>query len=624
MNTRTPAPPGPGVPPDPGARPGFFLRFIQLAGPYWCSDDKWKAISLTTALVILTIFQVASPVVLNFWNQQLFDCLEQRRMDRFVFLVGAFGLIILANLAVTTTHMAVKRKLQIGWRQWLTATVLNSWMTEGRHYQVTHIAGDHDNPDGRIAEDIRVTTEAALDLAHSLFYCLLLLISFTQILWTLSGPGEIVLGGVPITLPGHLVWVALVYAAIGSSVALWLGRPLVRAVNNRQTREANFRFGLVRAREHSEAIALIRGENDERRRFFDLFSALAAAWQRQTAALTRITMFSSSWSVLSLVFPVLIAAPRYIIGSITLGSLMQTAQAFQQMEGALSWPIDNLGRAAEWKASAGRILGLHDALNEVASDVAMPGDQKITVEISENATLSFDRLAVHDPGDKVIISDFTAIINPGERVLISGDPGAAVKLFKVVAELWPWGGGRVGLPHGASIFFMPQRPYLPIGPLRHAICYPAGPDAFDTHQVTAALTSVGLEDLVPRLEESASWEKLLTAGDQQRLGFARLLLHRPDWIFIQEATDAMDPEGEELMMKLIHSEFPEATVLTVGYHVALESYHQRKLVLVRAPDGLVLIADRRKAPRPLRSKIGPGRFYSQLLKLFRSEVGGSA
>lgn len=543
-------------------------------------------------------------------------------MGRFVLLVGALGVIILANLAVTTTHMAVKRKLQIGWRQWLTASVLDSWMTAGRHYQVTHIAGDHDNPDGRIAEDIRVSTEAALDLAHSLFYCLLLLISFTQILWSLSGPPEIALGGVELYLPGHLVWVAVVYAAIGSSVALWLGRPLVRAVNYRQTCEANFRFGLVRAREHSEAIALIRGEADERRRFSGLFGALAAAWQKQTHALTRITMFSASWSVLSMAFPVLIAAPRYIGGSISLGSLMQTAQAFQQMEGALSWPIDNLGRAAEWKASAERILGLYEPLVELASEVGMPDDQRIAVGQSDLATLSFDSLTVRDPDGRVIISDFSASIATGERVLISGDPGAAVKLFKVVAQLWPWGGGRVGLPRGASIFFMPQRPYLPIGSLKGAISYPAAPDAFDQHEVTAALTSVGLEDLLSRLDESNSWEKVLTAGDQQRLGFARLLLHRPDWIFIQEATDAMDPDGEEHMMKLIHSEFPDATVLTVGYHVALESYHQRKLVLVKATDGLVLIADRRKAPRPSRSKIGPGRFYSQLLKLFRSEVTG--
>jgi len=299
---------------------------------------------------------------------------------------------------------------------------------------------------------------------------------------------------------------------------------------------------------------------------------------------------------------------------------MQTAQAFQQMEGALSWPIDNLGRAAEWKASAERVLGLYDALQELAGDVAQPDGHRVTISKADESVLYFRDLAVHDPDDRIIISDFSAEIRAGERVLISGDPGAAVKLFKVVAELWPWGGGEVAMPAGASIFFMPQRPYLPIGSLRGTVSYPASPDQFEPREVEAALVSVGLEELVARLDESASWEKTLTAGDQQRLGFARLLLHRPNWIFIQEATDAMDPEGEEDMMRLIHAEFPEATVLTVGYHVALESYHQRKLVLVRAPDGLVLIADRRKAPRPSKSKIGPGRFYSQLLKLLGKEV----
>ncbi len=601
--------------PPTGGTAGFFFRFLRLAGPYWQSEEKWKAGALTAALVLLTVCQVVSPVLLNLWSQKLFDSLEERLMDRFLFWVGMLGLIILGNLVVTTTHMAVKRQLQIGWRKWLTHTVVDQWMTQGRHYQVTHLIGDHDNPDGRIAEDIRIGTEYALNLAHSLFYCLLLLISFTEILWSLSGPSLVRLGSIELYLPGHLVWIALLYAAIGSSVALWLGRPLVRAVNKRQTYEANFRFGLVHARENSEAIALIRGEEDERRRFIDLFADVAMGWGRQTRALVRITMFTASWSVLSTAFPILVAAPRYIAGTITLGILMQTAQAFQQMEGALSWPIDNLGLGAEWKASVERVLGLHHALVEIEEEVSHSDEYRILVGRGDRPVLAFDNLSVHDPDDKVVISDFSAEVKQGERVMISGDPGAAVKLFKVVAELWPWGHGRVDLPSDAMIFFMPQRPYLPIGSLRSAISYPAAPDAFDEREVNAALKSVGLEHLLERLDEKQSWEKVLTAGDQQKLGFARLLLHRPNWIFIQEATDALDPVSEEDMMRLVLAEFPEATVLTVGYHTALEAYHQRKLVLVRAPDGLILIADRRKVARPLRSKVGPGRFYSQLLKL---------
>jgi len=599
-------------------RRGFIRRLISLAGPYWRTEEKWTAWALTGGLVVLTLAQVVSPILLNLWSERLFDALEQRSMRRFTLMIGALVVIIVANMVITTTHLNLKRRLQLGWRRWVTRKILDEWMAAGRHYQITNMAGDHDNPDGRVAEDVRIATEYAIDLAHSLFYCLLLLVSFTKILWSLSGPGEFIFFDTPVSIPGHLVWVALVYAIVGTSVALLLGRPLVRAVNSRQTMEANFRFGLVHARENSEAIALIHGEVDERRRFTNLFTTVAEAWKRQTTALIHIFMFTSSYSVLSTAFPIIIAAPRYIGGVITLGVLMQTAQAFQQMEAALSWPIDNLSKVAEWKASVERVLGLHSALSHLEETMSAAHRQAITVEPADRPALVFQNLSVTNPDGHAVISDFNAEIAPGERVLISGDPGAAVKLFKVVAGLWPWGQGRVQLPSDASIFFMPQRPYLPIGRLRSAVSYPASPETFDDVQLTAALSAVDLEHLAARLETPETWEKVLTAGEQQRLGFARLLLHRPNWIFIQEATDALDPEGEEDMMRLVQAEFPLATVLTVGYHTSLEAYHHRKLVLVRSADGLVLIEDRRKIERPDDKRKKPRQLYDQFIKMLRS------
>jgi len=605
-------------------RRGFIRRLISLAGPYWKTDQKWTAWSLTGGLIVLTVAQVIAPIMLNLWSEHLFDALEQRSMGRFVAMIGVLMLIILGNMTVTTTHLNLRRRLQLGWRRWVTRKILDEWMSAGRHYQITNMVGDHDNPDGRVAEDVRISTEYAIDLAHSLFYCLLLLITFTKILWSLSGPGDFIIADTPVSIPGHLVWVALVYAIIGTSVALLLGRPLVRAVNSRQTMEANFRFGLVHARENSEAIALIHGEVDERRRFTNLFTALADAWKRQTTALIHIFLFTSSYSVLSTAFPIIIAAPRYIGGAITLGVLMQTAQAFQQMEAALSWPIDNLSKVAEWKASVERVLGLHSALSHLKETMSATHRQTITLEPADRPALVFQDLSVINPDGHVVISDFNAEIAPGERVLISGDPGAAVKLFKVVAGLWPWGLGRVQLPSDASIFFMPQRPYLPTGRLRSAVSYPALPETFDEVQLTAALSAVDLEHLADRLETPETWEKVLTAGEQQRLGFARLLLHRPNWIFIQEATDALDPEGEEDMMRLVQAEFPLATVLTVGYHTALEAYHHRKLVLIRSADGPVLIEDRRKVERTDDKRKKPRQLYDQFIKMLRNGNGNGS
>lgn len=561
---------------------GFLREFIHLAGPFWSTEDRCRAWALTAALVVLTLGQVAVPITINLWSASLFDALEQKAMDRFLTLVALMFAIILGNMVITTTHLWIKRLLQLRWRRWLTHRLVNGWMQGGRHFQIGYIAGEHDNPDGRIAEDARITTEAAVDLAHSLFYCLLLLISFTQILWTLSGKLSVEVAGTALDVPGHLVWLALLYAGAGTTVALLLGRPLVRAVDRRQAQEADFRFGLAHARENSEAIALVHGEPNEQRRLVDLFRGVEAAWNLQTMKLANIFLFTSAYSVLSVAFPVLVAAPRYMAGAITLGVLMQTAQAFQQMTSALSWPIDNLARGAEWRASVERVLGLRHAVEQV-SEPCVGCDRQIMIEPAEQAVLSFRDLTITNPDGAEVIRDFSADFHPGERVLISGDPGAAVRLFKVAAGLWPWGVGRVALPCQATIFFVPQRPYLPVGTLRAALCYPAS--NCDDALLLAALRRVGLAHLAARLDETASWEQVLAPGEQQRLGFARLLLHRADWIFIEQATDALDPAGEADMMRLLQDELPGAAVLTIGYHAALDAFHQRKLVLARPPDG---------------------------------------
>jgi len=565
----------------------FFGKFLRLAGPYWNSEAKWRVRGLTALLVALTVAQVAVPVALNLWSEHLFDALAGRAMDRFLRLLGVLAVIIAANVVVLTMHLRVRRRLQIDWRDWLTRRLGGEWMAGGRHYRLTHIPGEHDNPDGRIAEDARITTEYAIDLAHSLLYCLLLLVSFTQILWSLSGPPQIELWRVHLYIPGHLVWVALVYAAIGTSAALLLGRPLVRATDRRQTFEANFRFGLVHARENSLAIALVQGEADERGYFLGLFRGAVEAWDGQTRALVNIFYYTSSWSVLSQVFPVLVAAPRYIIGAITLGVLMQTAQAFQQMIAALSWPVDNLSKLADWRASVERVLGLHEGVERLEGRIPALPHEMIGVSAGSAPALTLHELSVTDPDGKPILAAFDAEIARGERVLISGDPGAADKVFKAVAGLWPWGRGTVELPRNADVFFLPQKPYLPIGSLRHAIAYPTPREPHGEAEFRAALERVGLSHLIPRLDDVGNWDQLLGMAEEQRLGFARLLLHRPSWIFIQEATDALDPESESDMMRLLQEEFPEATVITIGFHAGLDAYHRRKILLERTDDVVI-------------------------------------
>ncbi len=569
--------------------PRFLQRFWQLAGPYWRSPRKRRARVLTVLVVTLTVVQVALAIALNFWNEQFFNALERKQLDRFLLLIAVFLVIVAANVLTMGLHLHYKRRLQIDWRDWLTAETLDRWMAEGRTYQLGQLPGAHDNPDARIAEDARIATEYAVDLAHSALYANLLLISFVVVLWRLSGTVTVQLGSWALDIPGHMVLIAFVYSILGIWFALWLGRPLMAAADRRQSAEAGFRFGLVHALENAVAIALAKGERDERRRFADLFANAIAAWRRQTVALRNLYLYTVSWPMLSQIFPILIAAPRYIAGSITLGTLMQSAQAFQQVTAALSWPIDNLAKAAEWRASVERVQGLRAGLSRLEHKVDEPQAHRIEVTVSERPVLGLHGLAIEDPDGSLAIARFSLEIGSGERVLISGETGATTKLFRAVAGIWPWGTGRIALPQGAAIYYMPERPYLPVGTLAEAVRY-HGLDDCAEEAIEQALRRAGLGRLVPRLAEISVWEHELGVSDQQRLGFARLLLHRPDWIFMQEPTDALDADGEREMMTLLQEQFPRATIVTISQRLVLRRYHGRHLSLERH-DGCAIVKE---------------------------------
>lgn len=557
----------------------FFMQFVRLAGPFWCSENKAAIRTLSAFLVALTVAQIAVSVIITEWSADLFDALEQRSMSRLFTQVGLIVLIFIANMAITATHLVVKRRLQLSWRGWLTDKLIGQWMRDGRHYLVTHLPGQHDNPDGRIAEDVRISTEYAIDLLHTFFYCVLLLTSFTEILWTLSGTVTLSLGLVEIPIQGHLVWLALIYAASASTLGWWIGKPLTMATDNRQTVEANFRFALVKARENAQAIALIHGERHENPHFHHLFGNIVDAWNQQTHAWQRITMFSSGYSVLSMAFPILVSAPRFILGTISLGALMQSAQAFQQMVAALSWPVDNMGKVAEWRASVERVLGLSKALEQLEREIAKPDPYRIRLVKSDKSVLAFRDLCISRLDRIVCVSTLNEEIRAGERVLIAGNAFSGNKLFKAIAGLWPWGEGSVELPDDETMFFMPPRPYLPTGTLRASICYPSDASVFDQQVLENTLELAGVKELKEQLDQVADWEKNLEREQKQRLGLVRLLLHKPKWILMQEAFDSLDPEGEVDMVNLIHKRLSDSAVLTITKQPNIQALYKRRITL---------------------------------------------
>lgn len=583
------------------SHPQHFVRdFVRIAGPYWTGQGRWRPRLLTTMLALLVVAQVALAIRLNIWSADLFDALERRSTDRAMNQIGIFGLIVLGTMATNTAHLVVRRHLQFDWRRWLTTRVIGDWMEDARHYQADLIPGDHANPDGRIAEDVRIATEVAIDLASTLFYCILLLITFVGILWSLSG--WISVAGLDV--PGHLVVLAFVYAGTGAVVAFLLGRPLVRATDTRQTKEADFRFGLVRAHESGEPIAVARGEPLERERLETVFETIARSWHDQSIGLARLLAFSSGYVALAGVFPILVGTPRFLDGSLSLGRLIQSGQAFQQVTAALSWPVDNLALIAGWRASVERVLMLDEAVRIVALEAARTGETALNLDRVPTSQLGVRDLWVATPDGTTMLSNLTLQVEPGQHVLVDGDPEAASALFRVLAGIWPWGRGQVVLPADAGMIAVGPWPFLPQGSLRQALAFPGTADRHDDAALHEALASVGLVHLAARLDESADWTRALTPAEVQRLSFARIILLRPRWIVLGDATDALDPDSADAMLRLIAERLPQAGIVLIGRHPGSAEIFSRRLTLERAADGEVLLnevyARRQAAKMPRR------------------------
>jgi len=559
--------------------PTLRWQFARLLKPYWNSERKWLVRAVTGTLVLLTLAQVGLAVWTSYWNRELFDALEARSLTGLLLQVATFALIFALTMLVTALHLHVKRWLQLDWRQWLTSHLVDQWLARAHHYRLQFTSGEHDNPDGRIAEDIRIATENAIALAHSLLYSLLILGSFVDILYQLSG--SLVLPGTDIVIPGFLVLLAFLYAGGGTVLGLLLGRPLTKATNRLQTVEANLRFSLARARENSESIALMHGEAHEREQAYRLFADVGRGWNRQTMAYLGIVSFSAGYGALLPVFPILVAAPQYIAGAMTLGILMQAAQAFQRLTSALSWPIDNLGELARCKASADRVASLYSDALQLEERDRQVVEHRIELGHGRSSELVFRDLCLANPNGEILVEHLDATIHRGERVLVVGDPAVTIGLFKAVAGLWPWGNGQILLPDDAGMVFLTQHPFLPDGTLEAALSYPHAPGHFSRAGLHHALECVGAAWLAPRLAESDSWSRALPLRAQQCLGIARLILQQPPWVFLEEATDAFDPKGEDCMMEMIHRELPDSTLLTISFHAGLEHHHSRKLVLNR-------------------------------------------
>ena len=584
----------------------FRRGLRKMVSGYFNGEEKRRARWLAAGVLGLTILQIGIQVRFNIWNRDFFNALESRDRNAFFGQMGLFLGLTVASMVTAVFQLYVRQMLQLHWREWLVFRLQHRWLSAGRHYQINFLPDAADNPDQRISENTRWATAIAVDMAVGLVSSVLMLVSFVGILWTLSGPLHVALASSEFDIPGYMVWAALLYAGIGSALTWFIGRPMVAANIRRNEAESDHRFALVRLRESSEGVALIGGEADEERGLRHAFRNVAGAMLDLMRSERRLMWLTSAYGMLLTVFPVLVASPRYFAGAITLGVLMQISSAFGQVTSSLNWFVDNFPRIADWRSHVKRVVELEETL-----DMADASEDDSLITLTEaapgetRAVLAFHELQIAQADGSQVIDEANAEIQPGERVLIVGESGTGKStLFRAIAGLWPWGSGEIRIPERAGMMFMPQRPYLPLGTLFAAVTYPEPPRRFTRPVVEAALTRCGLAHLSPRLEEAERWDRILSLGEQQRLAFARLILHRPAWVFMDEATAALDEANQDSMMRLFEAELAESALVSIGHRPGLDRYHDRTLTLVRGSEGATLGKRRRQAaPKRVRRPI---------------------
>jgi putative ATP-binding cassette transporter len=582
------------------ARKDYLLtRFWISARGFWGRNGDRLAWILSIGLLVLIVANVGFQYGINVWNRAIFDAIENRDSAMVFYLSAVFFPLAIGSVALGMTQVVTRMGIQRRWRAWLTHSVVSRWLTNGRYYQLNLVSGDHQNPEYRIAEDLRVATDSPVDFAAGVTSAFLSATTFIVVLWTIGGALTVTIAGSTITIPGFLVIAAVLYAAIASGSIMTIGRGFVQVSEDKNQAEAEYRYTLTRVRENGESIALLGGEQEERDGIDRTFGKVLRQWARLAGQHMRTTLVSQGSSLIAPVVPVLLCAPKFLEGSMTLGQVMQAASAFTIVQTAFGWLVDNYPRLADWNACARRIASLMMSLDGLERAERGDGIGRIKRgETEGDAILSLQDLSVTLDDGTAVVGEAEVVIEPGERLLVAGESGTGKStLVRAIAGLWPWGGGSINLHPDRRLFMLPQKPYVPQGTLRRAAAYPAAAEDWTVEQIGEALDKVGLAHLKDKIEEDGPWDQTLSGGEKQRLAFARLFLHNPDIIVLDEATSALDEKSQDKMMELVTRELPKATVVSVGHRAELEAFHSRKIVLERRKGGAKLVSDINLIPR---------------------------
>jgi putative ATP-binding cassette transporter len=595
------------------ARKSYLLtRFWISAKGFWGRKGDRLAWPFSLGLAVLIVATVGFQYGINVWNRAIFDAIEKRDAATVFHLTAVFLPLAIGSIVLGVAQVFVRMGIQRRWRAWLTNSVLTRWLDNGRYYQLNLVSGDHKNPEYRIAEDLRVATDSPVDFLAGVTSALLSAATFIVVLWTIGGALTVSLGATSLTIPGFLVIAAVLYAAIASGSIVVIGRRFVQISEDKNQAEADFRYTLTRVRENGESIALLGGEEEERGGIDRTFTGVLRQWARLAGQHMRTTLVSQGSSLVAPVVPLLLCAPKFLDGSMTLGQVMQAASAFTIVQSAFGWLVDNYPRLADWNACARRIASLMMSLDGLERAEQGDGIGRIKRgETDAEAMLELRDLSVTLDDGTAVVGETEVVIEPGERLLVAGESGTGKStLVRAIAGLWPWGGGSVNFHRDRRLFMLPQRPYVPSGSLRRAVAYPGAAEDWSVEEIGQALHKVGLDHLKDKIEEDAPWDQTLSGGEKQRLAFARLLLHNPDIVVLDEATSALDEKSQDKMMETVTAELPRATIVSVAHRVELEAFHSRKIVLERRKGGARLVSDVDLIPRKGKARL-LGRFLRQ-------------
>ncbi len=552
----------------------FIEAFRRLAIPYWKSEDKWRAFALLAVIVAFNLGMVYFLVEINHWYNQFYNVLQTFNKAAFIPAILRFCLLAGAYILLAVYMLYLSQMLQIRWRNWLTDKYLKEWLNHKAYYRINFDGAATDNPDQRISEDINSYISQTINLGTSLLSSVVSLFSFLGILWGLSGSLPIPLGAHSFKIPGYMVWASLVYAVLGTWLTIRVGYPLVRLNFDQQRYEADFRFSMVRVRENSESIALYGVEGQEQTHLMGRFKSLLENFWKIMKRQKRLSWVTNSYSQAAVIFPLLMAAPRFFSHQMDLGGLMQTADAFGQVQGSFSFLVSSYATIASWHAVINRLIGFSRTMDRLESTELRPATKCLC---TPDRAIRIESFNVALPDGRLVVRDLELDIQAGAHLLITGPSGCGKStLIRAMAGIWPFCEGTALLPESCKIMFLPQKPYLPLGTLSNALCYPHA-NGYRQEDFERVLEQCGLAHLIQKLDKDKDWAHVLSIGEQQRLAFSRILLVKPDFVFLDEATASVDEKAEAELYKELQENLPCSAVISVGHRATLVAWHSETL-----------------------------------------------